>query len=583
MAQQEVKLKTLRHSTAHIMAKAVKRLFPKTVLGIGPVIEDGFYYDFDTTTNLAPEHFPLIQEEMRRIIAAREPFRKEALSLPAALKLFTKRKEPYKIELIKDLRKKGANKASIYWTGDDFVDLCTGPHVRNTGLIPDDSFELLRAASAYWKGDEKNPQLKRIYGTIFNTKNELKRYRALIAEAERRDHKRLGPALDLFTFSELVGGGLPLWTPKGTTVRIILDDFVWQLRKARGYERVEIPHITKKELYEVSGHWEKFKDELLKITTREGHLLTMKPMNCPHHTQIFARRQWSYRELPQRYADTTMVYRDEQSGELAGLVRTRAITQDDAHVFCRNSQVKAEMLNIWDMIDIFYGAFGFSLDVRLSLHDPSQQKKYLGDRALWKRAESEIIALAKTRGVAAKEARGEAAFYGPKIDFMAKDSLGREWQVATIQLDMNLPQRFDLTCVDEKGKRERIVMIHAAIMGSLERFLSIIIEHYAGDLPAWLAPVQVRVIPVAERHKAYADETAEKLKASEVRAEAMAGDQTVGKAIREGELAKIPYLIVVGDREVAHSTVSVRARKKEGMRDMSLQDLLAELRATRPF
>jgi len=583
MPNATIKIETLRHSTAHVLAKAVKRLHKDVKLGIGPVIEGGFYYDFDTKNTLGEEQFPLIEEEVRRIIAAKEPFKKEWLTIPKAAALFRKLKESYKVELIKELAKKGVKKVSVYWTGNDFVDLCTGPHIKNTGDIPTDAFKLTKAASAYWRGDEKNRQLKRVYGTVFITKEELQRHLTMLDEAEKRDHKRLGVALDLFAFSELVGSGLPLWTPKGTVVRGLLDEFVWQLRKARGYERVEIPHITKKELYEVSGHWEKFKDELFKITTREGHIFAMKPMNCPHHAQIFKRRQWSYRELPQRYANTTMVYRDEQTGELAGLSRTRAFTQDDAHVFCRKSQVKDEMLKIWDIIDIFYGAFGFSLTVRLSLHDPRHPKKYLGDRATWRKAEGEIIALAHARGVKTIKAAGEATFYGPKIDFMAKDSLGREWQVATIQLDMNLPERFDLSCIDENGKQERIVMIHAAIMGSIERFLSILIEHYAGDFPAWLSPVQVHVIPIAERHAEYAHEVLQKLLNADIRAEATNANQTLGKAIREGELAKIPYLLVVGDREIAQNELSVRERKKEVRTNINIEDFISELTKQRPF
>ncbi|OHA47645.1 MAG: threonine--tRNA ligase [Candidatus Terrybacteria bacterium RIFCSPHIGHO2_01_FULL_48_17] len=583
MAKQEIKLETLRHSTAHVMAKAAKRLFPKTALGIGPVIEDGFYYDFDTKKAISSDSFPLIEEEMRRIIAAHELFKKEYLSISQALALFKKLKEPYKIELIRDLAKKGAKKVSIYRTGTDFLDLCAGPHVRNTADIPHNAFKLIKAAAAYWRGDEKNPQLKRIYGTIFFSNDKLAGELNRLEEIEKRDHKKLGRDLDLFTFSELIGSGLPLWTPKGTIIRTLLDEFIWKLRETRGYERVEVPHITKKELYEISGHWEKFKDELFKITTREGHLFAMKPMNCPHHIQIFKRRPWSYRELPQRYANTTMVYRDEQTGELSGLSRVRCITQDDAHVFCRNGQAKKEMMNIWDIIDTFYGAFGFELTIRVSLHDPKKQKRYLGDKKTWRLAETELIDLAKSRGARAPLARGEAAFYGPKIDFLAKDSLGRKWQVATIQLDMNLPERFDITCIDEQGKTERLVMIHAAIMGSIERFLSILIEHFAGDFPVWLAPVQVRIIPVSERHKDYAETVRTLLSEKNIRVEVASGDTTIGKAIRSGELSKIPYLAVVGDREAEAKTVSVRERKQTELRSMSPRDLAEVIRAKRPF
>ena len=373
------------------------------------------------------------------------------------------------------------------------------------------------------------------------------------------DHRKLGQELDLFVFSELVGSGLPLWTPKGTLVRNLLDDFVWEMRKARGYEKVEIPHITKKELYETSGHWDKFKDDLFRITSREGHEFAMKPMNCPHHTQIFARKPWSYRQMPQRYANSTMCYRDEQTGELNGLMRVRAFTQDDAHVFCRETQVKEEFLKIWDIVQEFYGAFGFNLRIRLSFHDPEQPEKYLGDKAKWKFAEDTLREITTEKGADTFEGAGEAAFYGPKLDFMAKDSLGREWQVATIQLDMNMPERFDLTCVNEKGEKERIVMIHAAIMGSIERFLSVIIEHLGGAFPLWLSPIQVRILPLSEKHAAYAADVLAQLSSVGIRAEIDA-DDSLGKRIRTMKMAKVPYFIVVGDQEMEAGTVTLENR-----------------------
>ncbi len=377
-------------------------------------------------------------------------------------------------------------------------------------------------------------------------------------EARENDHKELGQQLDLFAFSDLVGPGLPLWTPKGTILRNLLDDFVWELRKVRGYEKVEIPHITKKDLYEKSGHWDKFKDDLFRIKTREGHEFAMKPMNCPHHTQIYARRPWSYRELPQRYANSTMCYRDEQTGELNGLSRTRAFTQDDAHVFCRMNQAQREFLKIWDIVYEFYGAFGFNLRVRFSRHDPQHPEKYLGDKTKWATAENILGQIIKTKGADTFEGIGEAAFYGPKLDFMAKDSLGREWQVATIQLDVNMPDRFDLTCVNEKGEQERIVMIHAAIMGSIERFLSIMIEHFAGVFPLWLAPVQAVVIPVSEKFAGYAAKVFESIRESNIRVEIRDANDTLGKRIREAEVQKVPYVLVVGEKEENNNTVSVR-------------------------
>lgn len=399
-----------------------------------------------------------------------------------------------------------------------------------------------------------------------------------MSEANEHDHKKLGRELDLFTFSDLVGPGLPLWTPKGTLLRNLLDDFVWELRKARGYEKIEIPHITKKDLYETSGHWDKFKDDLFRITTREGHEFAMKPMNCPHHTQIYARKPWSYKELPQRYANSTMCYRDEQSGELNGLSRVRAFTQDDAHVFCRIEQAHDEVQKIWEIVHIFYKAFGMDLKLRLSLRDPEQPEKYLGDQKLWDKAETILKAVAKANDTEYFEAPGEAAFYAPKLDFMANDSLGREWQVATIQLDVNMPERFDLTCVNEKGEKERIVMIHAAIMGSFERFLSVLLEHAGGKFPTWLAPVQVKILPIGEGHFAYATEVMDKLKAADIRVELDISDETLGKKIRNTKTEKIPYALVIGDKEMIDKKVTIESRDKGNLNAQSVEELVESLK-----
>lgn len=392
------------------------------------------------------------------------------------------------------------------------------------------------------------------------------------------DHKRLGRELDLFVFSDLVGSGLPLWTPKGTLLRNLLDDFVWELREKKGYEKVEIPHITKKELYEKSGHWDKFKDDLFRIKTRDGDEFAMKPMNCPHHTQIYARKPWSYREMPQRYANSTMCYRDEQSGELNGLSRTRAFTQDDAHVFCREGQVKEEFLKIWDIVQEFYKAFGFNLRIRLSFHDPKESEKYLGDKDRWEFAENILRQIATEKGAETFEGVGEAAFYGPKLDFMAKDSLGREWQVATIQLDMNMPERFDLTCMNEKGEKERIVMIHAAIMGSIERFLSVIIEHLNGAFPLWLSPVQAKILPISDKHAMYAKEVADVFRAAGIRTEIDGSNETLGKKIRNGKSEKIPYLLVVGDDEVSKKTVALESRDKGKIGALAIAETVERLK-----
>ncbi len=397
------------------------------------------------------------------------------------------------------------------------------------------------------------------------------------ASSSSRDHRKLGQELDLFVTSELVGSGLPLWTPRGTIVRQELDRFVWEMRSARGYERVTIPHITKKELYITSGHWEKFADDLFRITSREGREYALKPMNCPHHTQIFARKPHSWREMPQRYAETTMVYRDEQSGELGGLTRVLSITQDDSHVFCREAQVKEEFFRLWDIVDIFYIAFGFKLRVRLSFHDPKEPEKYLGTKETWKNAENALREIAQERNADFFEAPGEAALYGPKVDFMATDSIGREHQVATIQLDMNLPERFDLVCINEKGERERIVMIHSAIMGSIERFTAVLLEHLEGKLPTWLSPCQAKILPVSEKHLEYATEVLHKLRESGIRAEISKADESLGKRIREAKMQKTPYLLVVGDEEAGAMTASLESRDKGKIGVLDLDDIAARL------
>ena len=580
--EKELQIHKVRHSLSHLLATAVLEKYPKTLLGIGPVIENGFYYDFDFSAPISESDLPSFEKRVRELVKENLSFTKKSVTYIQAKKLFAKNK--YKLELIEELKKK-KSPISVYETTRGtgkkkeviFTDLCSGPHIKNTKEILPDAFAFTHLAGAYWRGDEKNKMLTRIYGLAFETKKELDVYREMLKEAERRDHKKLGVELDLFTFSDLVGSGLPLWTPKGTLLRILLDDFVWQLRSARGYEKVEIPHITKKELYEKSGHWQKFSEELFRITTREGHFFAMKPMNCPHHTQIYARKKWSYRELPQRYANTTMCYRDEQSGELSGLSRVRSFAQDDAHVFCRMSQAKDEFLKIWDIIHEFYGVFGFNLRIRVSTHDPKHPEKYLGDKKKWAHAESILRDIVKEKHADTYEGIGEAAFYGPKLDFMAKDSLGREWQVATIQLDMNMPERFDLSCVNEKGEPERIVMIHAAIMGSIERFLSVLIEHYAGAFPVWLSPVQVTILPISEKFLSYARTVEKQLKKSGIRVSLAEANETLGKRIRETELQKIPYILVVGEKEETSKTVNIRVRGKKETETKALGEFTKEL------
>ncbi|MEK7643697.1 MAG: threonine--tRNA ligase [Patescibacteria group bacterium] len=569
------KLQGVRHSCAHLLAAAVKQLYPGAQNAIGPAVENGFYQDFDTLDyKITEADFPKIEEKMREILAGWQAFVIREVTPEQARKDFAD--NPYKLQLIEDFA--GQGKTITENNPGNFLDLCKGGHSDN----PREElkhFKLLSVAGAYWRGDEKNRMLTRIYGTAFASAVELENYLTMLEEAKKRDHRKIGKELDLFTFSDLVGPGLALWTPRGTLLRDTLDDFVWELRKARGYERVTIPHITSRALYETSGHWQKFSNDLFHITTREGHEFAMKPMNCPHHTQIYAHLPRSYRDLPQRYAETTMCYRDEQTGELHGLSRVRAFTQDDAHVFCRRNQVRDEFLRIWEIIDIFYAAVGFGdLAVRLSLHDPDNMDKYLGSPELWAEAEENIRSIAVGKGVKFFEAKGEAAFYGPKVDFMAKDSIGRVWQVATIQLDINLPERFDLSCVNEQGEKERIVMVHAAIMGSIERFLSILIEHHAGAFPLWLAPTQIQLVPVSVKHLESTKELAAELASGGVRVAVDTADETVGNKVRKAVQQKIPYIVVVGDKELSGEPWTIRVRGQEEQIKLTKEEFLEKVK-----
>lgn len=561
-----------RHTLAHLMAQAVVQKYPNALLTLGPAVDNGFYYDIDFGTDkIADEDLKDIQKAMRKNLNSWTEFTHKELSKDEALELFAG--NPYKIELINEIAERG-EKITVYTCGG-FTDLCRGGHAENPHKeIPSDSFVLDRVAGAYWRGDEKNKMLTRIYGLAFPTKADLDAYVLQQEEARKRDHRKIGKELGLFIFSELVGPGLPLWTVKGTLIRELLNDYVWELRKKKGYEKVCIPHITKKELYETSGHWAKYADDLFKIVTREDHLYAMKPMNCPHHTQIFDAEPRSYRDMPQRYAETTMVYRDEQSGELSGLSRVLSITQDDAHVFCRENQIETEAMAIWDIIETFYGTFGFNLQVRFSRHDPSEPEKYLGGAEVWKKAEGALESLMKSRGVTWIDGMGEAAFYGPKIDFMAKDAIGRTHQVATIQLDFNQPKNFGLVCTNEKGEKEQVVMIHAAIMGSIERFLANLIEHLAGQFPTWLNPVQVAIIPVRDVHNDETGNIAESLKKHGIRIEHLDYDDSLGKRIHAAKKVNVPYIIVVGDKEKESGMLTIE--KRDGTKtQMTLEDFTA--------
>ncbi len=566
------KLKKLRHSAAHLLAAAVLDLYPGTKTTIGPATDQGFYYDFDFgQVKISEKDLLKIEKKMKQIAPTWNDFKGREVSPAEAKEHF--KNNPYKLELIDEIE--AAGQPVTFYQSGEFVDLCRGGHIDAPSKNLQ-HFKLLKVAGAYWRGDETKPMLTRIYGTAFFDKSSLDAYLTQREEAKKRDHRKLGRELDLFTFSDLVGAGLPLWTPKGTLLRNLLDDYVWQLRREKGYQKVTIPHITKKDLYETSGHWSKFKDDLFKITTREGHQFAMKPMNCPHHTQIYAHKQRSYRELPQRYAETTMVYRDEQTGELNGLSRVRSITQDDAHVFCREGQLEKEMLAIWDIIEKFYHACGFpKLKIRLSLHDPKHFDQYLGTKEQWLKAEEQLRQMIRQRvGDDFIEAQGEAAFYGPKIDFMAYDSLGREWQVATIQADRSMPESFDLSCINEAGTKERIVMIHAAIMGSIERFIAILIEHHAGKFPLWLAPVQVKVLPVSEKQLEYAHEVAAQLQKAQIRVEIDDRAERLSAKIRDAQLEKVPYMVIVGAQEVSAHKLAVRHRDKGDLGVSSLDALI---------
>ncbi len=569
------KLHDIRHTFAHLLAMAAKEFDPKVIMGIGPVTDDGFYYDFQFTKTPTPDDLKSFEKSMRKFINQKIAMTGREITKAEGETLFAT--QPFKLELLSEYAEGG--KTLTAYTLGDFTDLCKGGHVSSTSEVSADAFTLTRIAGAYWRGDQKNAMLTRIYGYAFETKAELETYEHMLEEAKKRDHRKLGKELGLFVFSDLVGAGLPLWTPKGTILRELLNDYVWSMRKKKGYQKVTIPHITKKELYQTSGHWAKYADDLFKIKTREDREYAMKPMNCPHHTQIFAAFPKSYRDMPQRYAETTMVYRDEQSGELSGLSRVLAITQDDAHVFCRESQIEEEAFAIWDIIDQFYGTFGFTnLQVRFSRHDDAHPEKYLGDASTWRKSEDALLALMKKRGVTNFiDGKGEAAIYGPKIDFIAKDSIGRTQQIATIQLDFNQPKSFDLVCTNEKGEKETVVMIHCAIMGSIERFLSVIIEHLGGNFPLWLSPTQVAILPISDAHHAFAKEVADTLLDKDIRVTLALESDSLGKKIRGAKVEKTPYMLVIGDAEVAGKKVTLESRDAGKIGECTIPELLLRL------
>ena len=569
-------LEEKRHTLAHLLAAAVSERYPHAKATIGPAIDNGFYYDFDFSEdadasglnadsrgNNAPKEadLPALEEAMRDLLTTWDKMIGTEVGEKDARDRFAG--NSYKLEIIDGIV--AENQPITLYTAGSFTDLCRGGHSEHPERdLKKDSFILSRIAGAYWRGIETNPMLTRIYGLAFDTKEGLEAYQAQQEEAKKRDHRKIGVELDLFTFSPLVGSGLPLFTPKGTILREGINTFSQELRTRKGFEKVWIPHITKTDLYKTSGHWDKFGDELFLVKSQEtSDEFVLKPMNCPHHTQIFASKPRSYRNMPIRYLDTTTVYRDEKKGELAGLSRVRSITQDDSHVFCREDQIHDEYSAIMNMVVEFYAAVGMKFRARLSFRDPKQPSKYLGNPDLWDHAEATLRTIAEKGDFDSYEAEGEAAFYGPKIDFMATDAIGREHQLATAQLDFVQPERFSLEYTDNEGKAVRPVMIHVAIAGSLERFLSVYIEHTAGNFPVWLAPVQTRIIPVSEKQTEYAKKVKAELLSVGVRVDVDDASESLGKRIRNAKAEKIPYLLVVGDKEIEENAVSVESREEK--------------------
>lgn len=565
----------IRHSLAHLLAIAVLEKYPDAKLAIGPATQDGFYYDFEFSGN-APgaDELNALEERMRALIKNGLTFEHIESSAEDARKRFAE--QPYKLEIVDELEK-NSEEITLYKTGD-FIDLCRGGHVESTDEINPDAFALERVAGAYWRGDENNTMLTRIYGIACETPEELEEYKKQKEEAAARDHRKIGKELDLFTFSELVGSGLPLYTPKGTVLRDELATFSEELQKKYGFQKVWIPHITKTELYKTSGHWEKFGDELMLVTSQEtDDELVLKPMNCPHHTQIYASRPRSYRELPYRIMETTTCYRDERTGELGGLTRVRSLTQDDGHVFCTMDQVQQEFRNIMEMITELYQTLGLSFRARLSFYDPDEFDKYLGDEETWNEAQSMLQDMANNLELDYYIAPGEAAIYGPKIDIMITDALGREWQCATEQLDFIQPQRFELEYTAEDGSKQTPVMIHKALLGTIDRFLGVYIEHTAGAFPLWLSPVQVKVLPIGDAHHEYAQSVSDALTNAGVRTELDESDETLGKKIRAAKTEKAPYYIIIGDNEVSDKTVTLESRDSGESESLSQDSLIEKL------
>lgn len=566
MTKQEEDLNNLRHSTAHLLAAAVLELYPDAKPTIGPVVENGFYYDFDLSTSLkadlpqkiSDEDLSKIETKMHEVVKGWKDIEGQEVSLYEAKEMFSD--NPYKLELIEDLAKED-QKITIYESGN-FVDLCRGGHIKDPQKIK--HFKLLSVAGAYWRGDEGNKMLTRIYGTAFPTQQELDEYIHQQEEAKKRDHRKLGKELDLFTFSDLVGSGFPLYTPRGAFIRRSLTDYIEELQSKEGYQQVWTPQVAKGELFKKSGHYDKYKDDMFNVISHYSkEEFFLKPMNCPQHTQIYGAKQRSYRELPLRFTDFAMLYRDEKPGELNGLARVRSFSQDDCHIFCREDQVDEEVDLAIQMVKKVMETFGFKYRYRLSTRDPQHPEKYLGHPEVWDKVEKWAVEIMKRNKIEYYDGPGEAAFYAPKMDLMATDTLGREWQLSTIQIDFVMPERFDLTYIDSDGQVKRPVMLHRAILGSPERFMMILLEHYAGALPVWLSPVQVKIIPITDKNLKYAQKVLEQLSAANIRAQMDDRSEKMQGKIRDAQLQKIPYMLIIGEKEEKKGTVSVRNRTGE--------------------
>lgn len=563
-------LEEKRHTLAHLLAAAVLERYPHAKATIGPAVDNGFYYDFDFSGGATPGEADLaaLEDSMREMLPSWKEMSGTEVSEKDAKDRFTD--NPYKLELIAEIAAKG--EPITLYTADSFTDLCRGGHSENPSKdLKKDAFALDRIAGAYWHGDEKNPMLTRIYGLAFDTKDELEAYRAQQEEAKKRDHRRLGKELDLFVFSDMVGSGMPLFTPRGTVVRSTIVNYSRELNRELGFGEVHTPNINKGELFKTSGHYDQYKEGMLSVSSQYvKDEMFLKPMNCPQHTQIYASQMRSYRDLPIRYADFAVLYRDERPGELSGLTRLRAFSQDDGHIFCREDQVKEELLNVLDVVKKALVTYRIDYWIRLSLRDSSKKEEYLGTDEDWERSEKELKDVLEEAGVPHKPVEGEAAFYGPKLDIMAVDALGREWQISTIQVDRVQPARFELEYTSADAGKQRPVMIHRALVGSPDRFLGILIEHYAGAFPTWMAPVQARVLPVSDKHNKYAQEVEAMLNALNVRVDVDEASESLGKKIRNAKQEKIPYLLVVGDQEMADGTVSVESRDEGKLEAMKV-------------